>query len=116
MRRREWVFAGAILLALAAVGGTGVWFLPQDRPASAATSPDGSWSVAVVGKRRFNGAYELVVEVRDRGGRLAPAGAFVAGLSRDPGAAERNYPVRFLDSESAQVGDRSLKKAEFFRR
>jgi hypothetical protein len=115
MRRSRVIAGGAVLAVIVAVGAASVWLLSDRRPVSAATSPDGSWSVAVVGQRRLDGAYDLVVEVRDRGGQVAPGGAFVVGLTRDLRAAERDHAVCFLDSNTAQVGSRTLQRARFIK-
>jgi len=116
MRRRSWIIALAVLTTLI-VGATVAFnIVYRSRTVSSAVSPDGSWSVAVIGHRRLNGAYELVVEVRDREGRLVPTGAFVVGLTHDLLlAAEQNFPVSFVDADTVQVGKRTLEKSSYFK-
>jgi hypothetical protein len=112
MSRRTWVFLGAVTVVAASLGVAGV-LLSSDRrqTLSEASSPDGTWSVAVVGRRLLTGAWEVVVEVRDSEGRVVPGGAFVVDLTRDLTGAERTHAVRFLDNATAKVGGRTLDKA-----
>jgi hypothetical protein len=119
MRRRVWIVGSVslvvvVVLALAGIGLTHLT-AEQEQPLSTATSPDGSWSVSVVGKRRLSGAYELVVKVRDARGQETPGGSFVVGLTRDLAAAERDQAVSFIDNATAKVGSRTLEKAKFIR-
>jgi hypothetical protein len=115
--RRFWVIAGSVAAALA-LGGVVLVLVPglltKNRPISEATSPDGSWSVAVVAHPTVGGSHELVVEVRDGRGQLAGE-SFVVGLTRDLDAAQREYAVKFVDNVTAKVGSRTLEKAKFIR-
>jgi hypothetical protein len=113
MQRRNWIIAAVVLVAVLAAASIQYLFAP--RTISSAVSPDGSWSVVVIGKRRFNGAYELVTEIRDRDGRLAPTGAFVVGLTSEiTPATEQHYAIRFVDADTAQFAERVLEKRTYF--
>jgi hypothetical protein len=83
---------------------------------SRASSPDGTWSVAVLGNWQPSGSHEIVVEVRDAQGRVAPNGAFVVGIAPDGAAAERDYAVTFESDEVARVGrSRTVEKSRYIR-
>ncbi len=117
MKPRIWMIAGAAV-AVALLLGAGVCLmlpglLEREQQVSAATSPDGSWSVAVVARPKLSGSYDIVVEVRDSRGK--GPGAFVVGLTRDLGAAAREHAVSFVDGATAKVGSRTLEKSNFIR-
>jgi len=115
MQRRLAIKAAVVLVVVVALAAALLWLLFQPRVVSHGVSPDGSWSVAVVGKRRFNGAYELVAEIRDRDGQIAPTGAFVVGLTSDiTPATEQHYGIRFLNADTAQLEKRTIEKATYF--
>jgi hypothetical protein len=117
MQRRIWVIVGTVAAVLA-LSGVAILLIPgllaKERPISEATSPDGSWSVAVVAHPTVSGSYELVVEVRDAHGQLAGE-SFVIGLTRNLVAAEQEHAVKFIDNATAKVGSRILEKAKFIR-
>ena len=113
----RWRTPAAFAAATCALGVAAALTLRfQERVVSAAASPDGSWRVAVLGRPRLRGGYELVVEVRDGGGAPAPAGgSFVVGLTRDLAAAEGEYAVRFLNDTTAVLGGRrTLDRSRYF--
>ena len=115
MRYPVRAIVGATLLVGLALGAVALRVLPGllagEQQVSAATSPDGTWSVAVVGYPTFSGSYELVVEVHDARGVAVPGASFVVDLTRDLSKARRDHAVRFVDNTTANVGDRTLKKA-----
>ena len=116
MRRRVWVIAGVTVVTVLGLGAATPLLLPgmllEQQPISAATSSDGSWSVAVVGHPTLSGSYELVAEVRDSRGQVIPGG-IVVDLTRDLAAAKGRYTVEFPDNVTARVGSHTLHKATF---
>src|SRR5438067_2192758 len=66
MSRRKWIIGGVAVLVIVCLGVVGMLVL-SDQPQllSSATSPDETWSVAVVGQPLLSGSYEIVVKVRD---------------------------------------------------
>lgn len=98
---------------LVAVGYGGLAWLFREKAVSAASSPDGSWSVAVVARRAFlNNAHHVIVKVRDRDGNDAPInGAIEIGIGWDVEKMKSFYEVRFVDNQTALVGEeRRIKK------
>ena len=113
MRARLFFF-GIIVLTFAVAGFIRLQDELKDRLISSATSPDGSWSVALIGKWKLTGWYELFVEVRDRRGALPRGGAFVVGYANDLDAAKQTHAVQFHGNEVARVADWTLEKARYF--
>ncbi len=112
MSRRFWLLA-SVLVVLLALGAVGLFLLTEPHPIAAATSPDGTWSVTVVGQRLLTGAYEIVVRVQSTQGQPVRTEGFVVGLTGDLDAARRNHAITFVDDSTAKVGTRILKKADF---
>jgi hypothetical protein len=108
------VVAGIAVVVISLI----VWrVLRQESPVlSQASSPDGTWSVAVLGNRQLSGSYEIVVHVRDSEQRVAPTGAFVVGIASDRAAAVRDYAVMFESNEVARVGRTvTIEKSKYIR-
>jgi hypothetical protein len=95
------------------------WVLPEqhqsDQPISSATSPDGTWSVAVVARPHLSGSYDISVEVRDTQGQIV-GGGFVVDNTRDLDRAKRVHAVRFVDNDTAKVGTRTVDKPSSIRK
>src|SRR5437763_1565523 len=111
---RRWLIAlgFAALLGVAAVVGWTVAF--RRHVVSEATSPDGTWGVAVLGRRLLDGQYELVAEVRDARGRPVPGGASVVGITTWENA-RSGYAVRFDGPGVARVGNVATReKSRYF--
>lgn len=110
MSRRGWVIIAITAGALLAVAGLVVLVQLPDKPQtlSSATSPDGTWSIEVIAKQRFQGAYDIVVQIREKDGGVSSGG--VMGLERDLAAAKRKYGVLFIDNTTAKVGGHTVKK------
>ncbi len=102
-----------VLVALCGVGG--MLFL-RERPISSATSPDGTWSIAVVGLPRLNGAYEIAIRTTDQAGKPAPVnGSYVAGIKGSLDSAKLDFVVRFVDNETASLGTgKTINKQDHF--
>ncbi len=114
MGRRTWIIVVTVAVgALALVVGINLFFRAQHL--SFANSPDGSWSVLVIGRRTWNGSYDLVVEVWDSNGKGGGSGEFVVGLTRDLDAAKRQHAVRFLDNDVAMVGRVKIEKSRYIK-
>jgi hypothetical protein len=115
MSRRAWIIvavAGALLL----LGTTGALLLTPGQPQtiSEATSPDKTWSVAVIARPRFLGSsYDIVVEVRDSQGKHM--NGHVVDLTHDLEAARKARAVSFVDNNTAMVGNRKIEKPDFLR-
>jgi hypothetical protein len=117
MSRRGKIAVGAGALFLA-VGSFVIWrTLTAESPElSRATSPDGTWSVAVEGNRQLSGSYEIVVKIYDAQGQVVPNGSFVVGMAGNRADAERDYAVTFEGNEVARVGKvRTIEKSKYFR-
>jgi hypothetical protein len=82
---------------------------------SRATSPDGTWSVAVYGNRLWSGSYEIVVRIYDAQGQVVPNGAFVIGIAGTRADVERDYAVTFESNEVARAGKRKIEKSKYIR-
>lgn len=107
-----------LLVGLAALVLLGVYLFvwDQQRDLAVATSPDGSWSVAVVGKKLLLGSgIEVHVEVRDRDGRPMP-GAHVIGITSDWDQAKKGYGKVTCGPEEAVVLDRTIRRSDYFGR
>lgn len=105
-----------LLVAVCGFGGLGgIMFFFRERPVSQATSPDGSWTIAVVGRLWINGSCEVMVRIKNRSGIPAPVnGNYVAGHTSSLDRAKLDYAVSFLDNETAKIGQRTLQKAHHF--
>jgi hypothetical protein len=113
MLRRKWLIVGVLLVTAVVMGAIGILTWDRTQTLSAATSPDGAWSVAVIAKPHvFTGSYDIVVQVRDKAGNPMP-GAFVIDLTHDLANAERRHAVRFIDAKTAKVGERTVVRGSY---
>jgi hypothetical protein len=109
-----WIALGIGVLVLFVVGA--VLLLQHSGPQviSSATSPDGSWSVAVLARPHLlSGSYDISVQVRDAID-TPTTGGFVIDLTSLETARKRHV-VRFLDDQTAKVGDRVVTKQAHFK-
>jgi hypothetical protein len=111
MSRFGWLPFGIVVVFLVGLGVVALFYLTDDRETLAeATSPDGTWSVAVLARPRFlSGAYDITVEARDAQGQPT-SGGFVVDLTRDLDAARKAHAVKFVDNNTAMVGNRTIAK------
>ena len=114
-RRVRIVVIIGVALLLAILGVLGFLISPllvlseEPKTLSAATSPDGKWTIEVVAKPRLSGAYDIVILDGDGHGKKEPGGS-VIGLTRDLTAAQAGHVITFVDNNTAKVGGRTHEK------
>jgi hypothetical protein len=118
MFRHVWLIVAVagvlLLLGVVVVVGIGLLFGRQ-QTISAATSPDGTWSVEVLARpHALTGSYDIIIEVRDGQGQKVGGGS-VVGLTRDLASARRAHAVSFVDNNTAKVGKRTINKPSLIR-
>ncbi len=107
----------ALLAGFLAIGAVVIVCFGDDRrELVASTSPDGSWTVAVVGQKLLMGlgGIEVYVEVRDRHGRALP-GSFVINQTADWASAKAAAGTVSCGDSQAVVDGRTILKPEFLR-
>ena len=110
---RRWAFAAGVAL----LTGVALVAVPPPTP-TRVVSPDGSWAVEVHGSQYETtgfreGRYEMSTYAYDAQGRLI--GSRQVGLADSRAAADRDFPVTFEDNDTARVGGRTIRKADFIR-
>ena len=120
MSRQAWflivvaVVVAGVLLSLGVI-----WLFPgqhqSEQTLSSATSPDGTWSVAVLARPQLSGSYDISVEVRDAQGQIVDGG-FVVDNTRDLDRARKAHAVSFVDNNTAKVGTRTVDKPSSIRK
>jgi YD repeat-containing protein len=111
---RRWAFAAGVAL----LTGVALVAVPPPPTPTWVVSPDGSWAVEVHGSQYETtgfreGRYEMTAYAYDAQGRLI--GSRQVGLAESHAAAERDFPVTFADDDTARVGGRTIRKADFIR-
>jgi hypothetical protein len=117
MSRKKWMIVLVIgVLVLAAGGGAAFLFLGSKQTISSATSPDGSWFVAVIATPHLiSGSYDIVIVQGDGQGKMLPGG-MVVGLESDLAKAGTRHAVTFVDNNTAKVGSRIVERPASLRK
>lgn len=116
--RPGWMRNCAVAVGVALLVTVGVVAIPPGVPPQRVTSPDGSWAVEVFGSHFETtgfreGKYEMSAVVYDGQGRAVESRRI--GMAESRAAAERDFPVTFADNDTARVGRKTLKRADFLR-
>lgn len=111
---RRWAFAAGVAL----LTGVALVAVPPPPTPTRVVSPDGSWAVEVHGSQYEttgfrDGKYEMFAVVYDVQGRAVESRR--VGTAENLASAERDFPVAFDGNESALVGGRTIRKADFIR-
>ena len=108
--RRVWGLSGALLLLVLAVGGMAtVWAwgeLNRVETLPVQTSPDGSWSITLSGKRLIFGSVEVVGTAVDESGRRR--GPAVVGQAPSFPDFRSDYSAIEFQGDAAYVGGQPL--------
>jgi hypothetical protein len=119
-RKKRLILLAIGVLVLAVGGGVGFLFFENEpQTVSTATSPDGSWSVAVIAKpHMFSGSYDIEIHVYDAAGNAKGGGYVINLTSLDD--AKKIHVVSFVDNKTAKVtlsqgGSSTIEKTAYFK-